>query len=65
MGTELLTDPRTMAPVYFPGNLAAIPKTEFWYIPLAAKNKFKVFLNDTQTNSSFIFIIHFSTNYRL
>lgn len=40
-----LTEPRTTAPVYLKGSLAAIPYTVFWYTPLATVNKGQMLTN--------------------
>lgn len=37
VNVPLIFEPNTTAPVYLNGNLAAIPYTEFWKIPPAAK----------------------------
>ena len=34
-----LTEPRTTAPVYLKGSLAANPYTVFWYIPFTTVNE--------------------------
>lgn len=40
-----LTEPRTTAPVYLNGSLAAIPYTVFWYTPLATVNNGQMLTN--------------------
>lgn len=35
----ILTDPKTIAPVYLNGRRAASPYIVFWYIPLATASK--------------------------